>query len=108
MVDDLLFHELLLLGLLCLCLIRYWVGLRRQAVTDQAHGHLAQWATRHSQDPKPFPGLTTMPRCSACESGQSEPPLAAPPPRLHFSYGRPRTVATHHHFCPERVAGIFM
>jgi hypothetical protein len=48
MVDDLLFHELLLLGLLCLCLIRYWVGLGRHAVTDQAHGHLAQWATRYS------------------------------------------------------------
>jgi len=59
MVDDLFFHELLLLGLLWLCLILYWVGLRRQAVTDQAHGHPAKWATRRSQDPKPFPGLTT-------------------------------------------------
>jgi hypothetical protein len=82
MVDDLLFHELLRLGRLWLCLILYWVGRRRQAVTDQAHGPLAKWATRHSQAPKPFSGLTTKPRCGACESGPSEPP-PAPPPRLH-------------------------
>jgi hypothetical protein len=101
MVDDLLFHELLLLGLLWLCVILYWVGRRRQAVTDQARGHPAKRATRRSQDPKPFPGLTTKPRCGACEPGPGEPPPTAPPPRLYFPSGRPRTVATHHHFCPE-------
>jgi IS1 family transposase/transposase-like protein len=101
MVDDLLFHELLLLGLLWLCVILYWVGLRRQAVTDQARGHPAKRATRRSQDSKPFPGLTTKPRCGACEPGPGEPPPTAPPPRLYFPSGRPRTVATHHYFCPE-------
>jgi hypothetical protein len=101
MVDDLVFHERLLRGRLWLCLIRYGVGLWRRAVTDQAPGHIAPWATRHAPDPKPFPGLTIKPRCRACESGHSDPPLAAPPPRLHCSSGRPRTVVTHHPFCPE-------
>ncbi len=101
MVDDLFFYELLLLGLLWLCVILYGVGLRRQAVTDQARGNPAKRATRRSQDPKPFPGLTTKPRCGACEPGPGKPPPTASPPRLHSSCGRPRTVATHHHFCPK-------
>lgn len=101
MVEDLLFHELLLLALLWLCVILQWVGRRRQAVADQAQGNPAKRATRRSQDPKPFPGLTTKPRCGACELGPGKPPPSAPPPRLYFPYGRPRTVATHHHFCPE-------
>jgi hypothetical protein len=101
MVEDLFFHELLLLPLLWLCVILHWVGRRRQAVADQAQGNPAKRATRRSQDPKPFPGLTTKPHCGACEPGPGEPPSAAPPPPLHSLYGRPRTVATHHHFCPE-------
>jgi hypothetical protein len=38
MVDDLLFHELLRLGLLWLCVSLYWVRRRRQAVTGQTCG----------------------------------------------------------------------
>jgi IS1 family transposase/transposase-like protein len=101
MVDDLLFHELLLLGLLWLCVILYWVRRRRQAVTGQACGSPAQRTTRRSQDPKPFPGLTTKPYCAACQPGPGELPPRTPPPWLHFPSGRPRTVATHHQFCPE-------
>jgi transposase-like protein len=101
MVDDLFFHELLLFGLFCLGVILYWVGRRRQAVTDQAHGPPAKRATRRSPNPKPFSGLTTKPRCGACERGPGAPPPVAPPVRLHSPYGRPRTVAIHYHFCPE-------
>ena len=54
MVDDLLFHELLLLALLWLCVIQYWMGRWRQAMADQAHGHPAKQATRCSKAPKPF------------------------------------------------------
>jgi hypothetical protein len=61
MVDDLVFYELLLLGLLWLCMMLYWVRRRRQARTDQTCGSPAQRTTRRSQDPKPFPRLTTKP-----------------------------------------------
>jgi IS1 family transposase/transposase-like protein len=104
MVDDLLFHELLLLALLWLCVIQYWMGRWRQAMADQAHGHPAKRATRRSQAPKPFPDLTTKPRCDACErAAQIDVAQASPgPPLLVASTrGRPRTVATHHQFCPE-------
>jgi hypothetical protein len=67
MVDDLFFRELLLLGLLWLCVTLYWVGRRRQAVTDPAHRQPVKRSTRRSQAPKPFPGLTTKPLCAACE-----------------------------------------
>jgi IS1 family transposase len=101
MVEDLFFHELPLLALLWLCVILYGVGRRCQTAADQAHGNPAKRATKRSQAPKPFPGFTTKPRCGACERGPGEPPPAAPPARLHSPYGRPRTVATHHQFCPE-------
>ena len=101
MVDDLLFHELLLLGLLWLCVILYWVRRRRQAVTGQTCSSPAQRTTRRSQDPKPFPGLTTKPYCAACQLGPGEPLPMTPPPWLNFASGRPRIVATHHQFCPE-------
>jgi IS1 family transposase/transposase-like protein len=101
MVDDLLFHELLLLGLLWLCVILYWVRRRHQAVTGQTCGSPAQRTTGRSQDPKPFPGLTTKPYCAACQPGPGEPPPLTPPPWLRFPSGRPRTVATHHQCCPE-------
>jgi transposase-like protein len=101
MLEDLFSHELLLLGLLWLSVILYGVGRRRQAVADQAHGSPAKRATRSSQAPKPFPGLTTTPRCGACEPGPGESPPATPPAQLHSPYGRPRTVAPHHQFCPE-------
>jgi hypothetical protein len=38
MIDNLLFHELLLLGLLWLCVIWCWRWSKRQAVPGQAHG----------------------------------------------------------------------
>jgi len=89
-----------------LCVILYWVRLRRQAVTDQTCGNPAQRTTRRSQDPKPFPGLTIKPYCDACKPGPSEPPPMTLPPRLHFPYGRPRTVATHHQFCQSLRAAM--
>ena len=101
MVDDLFFHELLLLALLWLGVILYGVGRRCQTAADQAHGNPAKRATRRSQAPKPVPGLTTKPHCGACEREPGEPLSAAPPARLHSPYGRPRTVATHYQFCPE-------
>jgi hypothetical protein len=83
MVEDLFFHEFLLLALLWLCVILYGVGRRCQTAADQAHGNPAKRATRRSQAPKPFPGLTTKPRCGACEREPGEPLPAAPPARLH-------------------------
>jgi hypothetical protein len=73
MVENLLFHEFLLVVLLWLGVILYGVARRYQTAVDHAHGHPAKRATRRSQIPRPFPGLTTKPPCGACERGAGEP-----------------------------------
>jgi hypothetical protein len=79
MGHDLLFHALLLLGLLWLCVILIWVWPPRRTATGQADGQFAKRAkTRHTKDPKLFPGLTTKPCCPGCEHA----PLLAPPAPL--------------------------
>jgi hypothetical protein len=101
-VDDLFFHELLLLGLRWLCVILYWMGQRRQAVTDQAQGNSAK--RRHSQAPTPFPGLTSKPCCAACvHATQAHAALSpfAPPPLMISTRGRRHQVDTQQRFCPN-------
>lgn len=73
MMHDLLLDALLLM-LLWLYVILLWVWPRCQATTSQADRQSAKRSMRRLQDPKPFPGLTTKPRCPACER--------TPPPAL--------------------------
>ena len=60
-------------------------------------------STRPKREPKPFAGLTRQPECELCEQGlDSHPQLpGAPPPRMSFTRGRRRQVATTGHFCPQ-------
>jgi IS1 family transposase/transposase-like protein len=103
MVDDLLFHELLLLGLLWLCVIWCWRWSKRLAAPCQAHGQPVKRSQRHATHQKPFPGLTTKPLCAACthtvQAHAAKPP-PAPPPLLTSPRGRRRQVDTQHQFCP--------
>jgi hypothetical protein len=102
MVCHPVFHELLLLGLLWLCVTFYWLWPWHQAATDQAHGKRARQSTRRSKDPKPFPGLIRKPTCGACEQAQErlDSSPCAPPLTAH-TRGRRRQVDTQHQFCPE-------
>jgi hypothetical protein len=99
MVHDLLFHALLLLGILWLSVILRWVWRQRHAATI----HATTRATRRSQANQPFPGLTHKPSCATCEDGvqeQAKVPPAAPLPIIPIR-GCPRKVDTQHHFCPS-------
>jgi hypothetical protein len=99
MVHDLLFHTLLLLGLLGLSASLIWVWRQRRAATRRATTR----ATRRSPANKPFPGLIHKPSCATCEDGaqdQAKAPPAAPSPMVTIR-GCPRTVDTQHHFCPS-------
>jgi IS1 family transposase/transposase-like protein len=99
MVHDLLFHALLLLGILWLCVSLIWVWRQRHAATS----HATTRATRRSHANKPFPGLTHKPSCVTCEDVAQErakAPSAAPSPLVTIR-GCPRTVDTQHHFCPS-------
>jgi hypothetical protein len=96
------FHELLLLGLLGLCVTLYWLWLRHQAAMDQAHGKQARRSTRRSKDPKPFPGLLRKPTCGGCEPAQEyADPSPCAPPLIAHTHGCPRQVETQQQFCPN-------
>jgi hypothetical protein len=99
MVHDLLFHTLLLLGILGLSASLLWVWRRRHAATS----HATTRATRRSPANQPFPGLIHKPSCGTCEDGaqkQAKAPRAAPSPMVLIRRC-PRTVDTQHHFCPN-------
>jgi IS1 family transposase/transposase-like protein len=96
------FHELLLLGLLWLCVAFYWLWPRHYAAMDQVHGKLAMRSTRRSKDPKPFPGLIRKPPCRACEQVQEPPdPPPCAPPLIAHTRGRRRQVDTQQQCCPN-------
>jgi hypothetical protein len=103
MGHDLLFHALLLMGILGLYMLLIWVWPRRHATTGHVHRQPAMRTTRRSPDPKPFPGLTHTPHCDACErtAETRHPSPSAPPPRTVFTRGRRRAVDTSSPFCPH-------
>jgi IS1 family transposase len=99
MVHDLLFHTLLLLGILGLSMSLIWVWRQRHAATS----HATTRATRRAPKHKPFPGLTHKPSCATCEDRaqeQGKAPPTAPSPMVPIR-GCPRTVDTQPHFCPS-------
>jgi hypothetical protein len=103
MVDTLLFHDLPLLVLLWLGSLQYKRWARDRSVTGPTPRKLATPFHQHSQEPKPFPGLTHKPCCALCEQALDlgSPTPRVPPALLPSSLGRPRQVDTSKHFCPQ-------
>ena len=103
MVSDLFFYELLLLGLLWLCVMLSYAGPSDHSAGDQRTSKPIPPPHKRSSDPKPFPGLTRKPYCATCEQAVQGPaalPPSAPPP-ITASRGRPRQVDPSRHFCPH-------
>jgi hypothetical protein len=103
MGHDLLFHALLLLGVLGFCAILRWVWPPRRAAMDQADGQPATRTYRRSAAPPPLPGLTTTPLWATCEQAaqaHGAQASAGPPPLRTATPGRRRQVATQHQCCP--------
>jgi IS1 family transposase/transposase-like protein len=102
MDDGWLFSVFPLLGLLWLGMLLYWLWRRARPMAGLLQRTRARRATRRSQDPKAFPGLTHKPRCAACEQAAvfGDPGPFVPPPRITSPQGRPRQVDTSMHFCP--------
>jgi len=104
MVCNPLLPELLLFALLWLgvCIWRW----HRGHATKPRPAHRTKGAP---QVPKPFAGLTQKPYCEACEQHQphlDRPPLS-PPPVIAPKRGRPRTVDTHHQYCPNKACPYY-
>jgi IS1 family transposase len=103
MVSHLFFYQLVLVGLVWLCLMLHWAWPSDRLAGDQKPSQPLPPPRMRSSDSKPFPGLTCKPPCAACEQAHehvSQPP-GCPPPRIVPTRGRPRQVATSFHFCPN-------
>jgi IS1 family transposase len=103
MMPDPLFSQLLLVGLVWLCLMLHVVWPSDRTTSGPTTPRPAKAPPQRSSDLKPFPGLTRTPPCTACEQAH-EPvpqPPGCPPPRLVPTRGRPRQVDTSSHFCPH-------
>ncbi len=94
MVSHLFFYQLVLLGLLWLCVMLHYAWPNACTGGDQRPS---------TSLPPPFPGLTRTPPCAACEQAHEHGPQppGCPPPRMAPTRGRPRQVETSQHFCPH-------
>src|SRR4029450_6013199 len=98
MVSDLFFYQLVLLGVVWLCLLLYWVW-----PSDCATVPPTASRRRRRREPTPFAGLTTKPPRDACLHPLIPHPQAPPlpPPRLVMTRGPRRQIDTSSHFCPN-------
>src|SRR3989442_1245970 len=103
MMPDPLFYQLLLVGLVWLCLMLHVVWPSDRATAGSTTPRPAQAPPKRSSELKPFPGLTRKPPCAACEQAHEHGPQppGCPPPRIVPTRGRPRQVDTSDHFCPD-------
>ncbi len=109
MVDHLLCHDLLLIVLLWLGGILYDGWSRHRSAPCPTTRTPATPRQKRSREPKPFAGLTSKPRCAACEQAQ-EPGSPAPlalPSLLPSAQGRPRQVDTSKQFCPTPCCAYY-
>ncbi len=102
MMPDPLFYQLLLVGLVGLCLMLHVVWPSDRATAGSTTPRPATAPPKRSSDLKPFPGLTRRPPCAACAQAHEHVPQppSCPPPRIVPTRGRPRQVETSQHFCP--------
>src|SRR6266446_3953210 len=103
MASNLLFYQLLLVALACLCCVLHalWPG-ARTGVRPTLLQPSPPRPTR-SREPTPFAGLLHTPLCAACEqaaaSGHKAP--STPPPLITYARGRKRTIDSQKQFCPD-------
>jgi IS1 family transposase len=104
MVSHLVFYQLGLIVLVWVFLMLYGLWPLEPAAARPMPPKPLMPRGKHSKKPKPFPGLTRKPCCTACEQVIEVPRLQpSPPPPLTMTStrGRRRHVNTAHHFCPD-------
>src|SRR5215470_9969365 len=84
MVSHLFFYQLMVLGLLWLCVMLHYAWPNECTGGVQQPSKPLPPPCKRSSAPKPFPGLTRKPCCAACEQAAQE-PAAPPPPRGHLA-----------------------
>src|SRR5437763_2268363 len=103
MASHLLFYQLLLVALVCLCFVLHalWPGARPSVRPTLLQPSPPR--PKRSRQPTPFAGLLHTPLCAACDqaaaSGHKAP--RTPPPLITYARGRKRTIDSQNQFCPD-------
>lgn len=105
MIPHLFYYQLVVLGLLRLCVMLHAVWPSRGAGSHPrpAEAELIKPKRQRSNEPQPFAGLTHQPPCALCEHEAAHPqaPPPVPPEPMPPTHRRPRTLDTSRHFCPH-------
>src|SRR5437588_2441693 len=103
MASHLLFYQLLLVALVCLCCVlqALWPGARTGVRPTLLQPSPPR--PKRSREPTPFAGLLHTPLCAACDqaaaSGHKAP--RTPPPLITYARGRKRIIDSQNQFCPD-------
>jgi IS1 family transposase len=105
MIPHLFYYQLVVLGLLWLCVMLHAGWPSRGAGSQARPAEAAPIKPKRIRfhEPQPFAGLTHKPLCALCAQEavhpQASPPV--PPEPMPPTHRRPRTVDTSRHFCPH-------
>jgi IS1 family transposase len=105
MIPQLFYYQLVVVGLLWLCVMLHavWPSRGAEAQPRPAEAEPLKPKRKRSSEPLPFAGLTHKPPCARCAQEAVPPPAPppVPPEPMPPTHRRPRTVDTSRHFCPH-------
>jgi len=105
MIPHLFYYQLVIWGLLWLCVMLHLTWPSRAAVSPQkpVEPEPIKPKRQHSSEPTPFAGLTQKPPCALCAHEAAHPTPSSPvrPAPMPPTHRRPREVDTSRHFCPH-------
>ena len=103
MIPHLFYYQLMVLGILWLCVMLHYAWPSRGIAAQQPPATPVTPRRQRSTAPHPFAGLTQQPQCALCdqEARPSTPPPLLPPDPMPPTKRRPRVIDTTRHFCPH-------
>jgi hypothetical protein len=103
MIPHLFYYQLMVLGLLWLCVMLHYAWPSRGVAAQQRPATPITPRRQRSKAPQPFAGLTQKPHCALCdqEALHPTPPPPLPPDPMPPTNRRPRVIDTSRHFCPH-------